>query len=217
MTATETKLQNILFGAGGHARALWGTIKACGLKIDGCIVLSEPSEEWQNRCPWLGDDSILKTMDTKKTKIINGLGSTSSTMNRRDRFNHARTLGFDFLSLIHPSAIIADDIELAAGIQIMPGSIIQPGVKVGANVLLNTGCVIEHDCKIYAHTHIAPGAVISGGAVIEEGVHIGTGAVLIQGVKIGKNTLVGAGTVVTEDVPANSKILGNPARLIKFT
>ena len=39
--------------------------------------------------------------------------------------------------------------------------------------------------------------------------------VIILGKKIGNNCVVGAGSVVTKDVPDNSIVAGNPARIIK--
>lgn len=216
MTKSAYRPEHVLVGAGGHARALWDTIKESHLFVKGCLAPSAPNEEWGNRCPWLGTDSILNSFDTKTTKIINGLGSTASITARRRTFIQAQALGFDIITLRHASALVSKNVQFADGIQIMPGTIIQPGAKIGPNVLLNTACVIEHDCQIHAHTHIGPRAVISGGTIIEESVHVGTGAVIIQGVKIGKNSIIGAGTVVTTDIPEDSKVVGNPARFIKF-
>ena len=44
---------------------------------------------------------------------------------------------------------------------------------------------------------------------------IGTSATILGGITIGENALVGAGSVVTKDVPDNTVVAGNPARIIK--
>lgn len=44
---------------------------------------------------------------------------------------------------------------------------------------------------------------------------IGTNAIVLPGVSIGNHVVVGAGSVVTKDVPANSLVAGNPARVLK--
>ena len=46
---------------------------------------------------------------------------------------------------------------------------------------------------------------------------IGAGAVILPRLKIGENSLIGAGAVVTRDVPANSVVKGNPARVSRAT
>jgi acetyltransferase-like isoleucine patch superfamily enzyme len=51
--------------------------------------------------------------------------------------------------------------------------------------------------------------------VVKRGASIGSGAVLLCGITIGENAMVGAGSVVTKDVPPDSTVAGNPARIIK--
>ncbi len=51
--------------------------------------------------------------------------------------------------------------------------------------------------------------------VIGDNVWIGMGAVILKGVTIGENSVVAAGAIVTRDVPPNSVVAGNPARIVK--
>lgn len=50
---------------------------------------------------------------------------------------------------------------------------------------------------------------------IKDNVWIGGSAILLPGVTVGLNAVVGAGAVVTRDVPANTVVAGNPARVIR--
>jgi acetyltransferase-like isoleucine patch superfamily enzyme len=51
--------------------------------------------------------------------------------------------------------------------------------------------------------------------VIKKGASIGSGATILAKICIGENAIVGAGAVVTKDVPANTIVAGNPARVLR--
>lgn len=51
--------------------------------------------------------------------------------------------------------------------------------------------------------------------VIEDNVWIGKDSKILKGVRIGKNSIVAMGSVVTSNVPENSIVAGNPARVVK--
>ncbi len=53
--------------------------------------------------------------------------------------------------------------------------------------------------------------------VIGDECFIGAGAIILQGVKIGRRSIIGAGSVVTKNIPANSFVAGQPARVIRST
>ena len=205
-----------LLGAGGHARALMGSLRACRLPLGGCIAPQRPAAaDWPfDDCPWLGDDDALKMLDPVNVVLVNGVGSVGPTTLRGKVFDAARAQGFEFPALVHPSVIVAEGSALPQGVQVMAGVIVQPGVTLGENVLLNTGAIVDHDCRIGAHTHIAPGVTLSGGVEIGSAVHIGTGATVIQGVTIRDGAIVGAGAVVLHDVPPGARVVGVPARVV---
>jgi acetyltransferase-like isoleucine patch superfamily enzyme len=50
--------------------------------------------------------------------------------------------------------------------------------------------------------------------ILEDDVWVGPMAAILKGVRIGAGSLIEPGSVVTQDVPARSRVLGNPARII---
>ncbi len=51
--------------------------------------------------------------------------------------------------------------------------------------------------------------------IVCNGASIGSGSTILPGLTIGENAMVGAGSVVTKDVPANTVVAGNPARIVR--
>ena len=51
--------------------------------------------------------------------------------------------------------------------------------------------------------------------MVKSGASIGSGATILSNVTMGENAIVGAGSVVTNDVPANTIVAGNPAKVLR--
>ena len=51
--------------------------------------------------------------------------------------------------------------------------------------------------------------------LVKKGASIGSGATILANISVGENSIIGAGSVVTKDVPPNSIVAGNPARVLR--
>jgi maltose O-acetyltransferase len=88
-------------------------------------------------------------------------------------------------------------------------------VRIGNHVMIGPAVQIytaAHDLNAEARNQ---GWEVAKPIEIEDNVWIGGGAIILPGVRIGKNSVVGAGAVVTRNVPANTVVAGNPARVIR--
>lgn len=205
----------IILGGGGHAKVLVDTLLNASVEIKGII---DPNPQLANSLllgvPVLGNDDIINDFSPEEILLVNGIGSVGMPFRRRELFERFKREGYTFATVIHPSVVIASDVMLGEGTQLMAGVIIQPGCYIGKNTIINTRATIDHDCSIGDYVHIAPAGTLSGGVTVGDSCHIGTAATVIQGISIGAESIVGAGAVVVQDVTGGTTVVGVPAKVV---
>ena len=77
------------------------------------------------------------------------------------------------LSAVHPSAILALNVQVDAGAVVHAGTVIGVGVRVGLAAIVNSGAVVEHHGRIGDYAHVAPGARLAGGVRVGERAWVG--------------------------------------------
>jgi len=197
----------IVLGAGGHAKVLIEALRQSGREIVG---LTDPAKTGTHEyfgVKILGDDDVVFNYSPDEVVLVNGIGSMPGNSLRRELNNRMEDKGFQFTQVIYPSAVLASDVEIDNGVQIMAGVVIQPGVSIGRSCIINTGVVVDHDCIIHDDSHLAPGVTLSGNVVVGKRTHIGTGASVIQGISIGQDCVIAAGSIIHKDIPANTKFI----------
>jgi UDP-perosamine 4-acetyltransferase len=182
----------IVLGAGGHARVLVDTLRFSKVNVLGA---ADPSSKIKGfPVPLVGtDEDLIKKYKPDEIYLVNGVAGTHVSPLRQEIYRRFKQEGFKFLSVAHPSAVIAEDVTLCEGTQVMAGAVIQAGTVIGENSIINTRASVDHDCRVGAHVHVAPGAILCGGVTVEDSCHIGAGAILIQGARVQARQFVKAG------------------------
>lgn len=204
----------IIVGGSGHARVILDTLRCMSYNVLGYLAPSE-TEGGCAGIEYLGNDDIILNYQQNSILLANGVGSVKSQDKRVEVFTRLMQMGYRFVTVIHPSAVIASDVQLGEGCQVLAGVVLQPGVRCAENVIINTHAGVDHDCHISAHSHIAIGVTLSGDVKVGNHTHIGAGSTVIQGISVGNRCVVAAGAVVIRNVRDAETVAGIPARRIQ--
>lgn len=122
-----------------------------------------------------------------------------------------------YATLIHPTAIIPKGFcHIGNGVLMAPLSQLSPDTTIEDNCILLPNSFLGHDSVMKRFSHITSNSVVGGNVTIGRGAHVGTNATIRENVNIGDFALVGSGSVVLKDVPENTIVAGNPARVIRI-
>lgn len=191
----KQKKKYVLLGAGGHAKVVLASALANGFSLLGVCdpVISQQGSKLWNNISVLGDDTILNHLNQNNIFLLNGIGLIPNASLRCELQERCEEAGFYFPPLIHPTAWIAPDVQLGAGVQVMAGAVVQPGCLIGSGSIINTGAKVDHDCNIGRYVHIAPSATLCGEINVGDRAFIGASATIINGLSLGNDTFVKAG------------------------
>jgi sugar O-acyltransferase (sialic acid O-acetyltransferase NeuD family) len=204
------ELPVIVVGGGGHAKVLVSALLLRKRSVLGFVDLNLKLPPLLG-VPHLGNDGAVLAHPPDGVQLVNGVGSISCTKNHRNVYDWFVQKHYCYATVIHPSAIVAPEVQVEDGVQVLAGAIVQAGCRLGANVIVNTGARVDHDCIIDSHAHVAPGVTICGAVHVGTGAYIGAGATVIQGIRIGAGSVIGAGALVIRDIPQEAKVVGVPA------
>jgi sugar O-acyltransferase (sialic acid O-acetyltransferase NeuD family) len=210
----------IVIGAGGHATVVADALLAAGRTVLGFLD-SDPAKSGARvmGLPLLGDDTVLEGHRGRGIELANGIGGTGSPVSVGQGTTRCRVqqrlsvLGWTFVAVRHPGAIVSPFAELGPSSQVLAGAVVQPYAKVGEGAIVSTRAVVEHHAQVGAFAHIAPGAVLCGEVQVGDETHVGAGAVVRQGIHLGARVVVAAGAAVARDVHSGV-VAGVPARAL---
>lgn len=196
-----------IIGASGHGKVVADIARKNGYKE---IVFLDDDESI-HECggyPVLGKSSEAGTIDAD---IIVGIGNAGIRKRIQESVPEEK-----MVTLIHPDAVVAEDVAISAGTVVMAGAVINPGVRIGKGCIINTCSSVDHDCVVGDYVHIAVGSHLCGTVSVGSGTWIGAGAIVSNNVFICPNCMIGAGAVVVNNILESGTYVGVPARRIEM-
>lgn len=199
----------LIFGAGGLALDLLDLARAAGRRVAGFVV------------DLADQPATLAGLPVHHLDGLAGAAAAHDAMaaigspRRRPFIERAEEMGFRFITLVHPAAVVPGSVKVGSGVVIGAGALVAAAAMVGRHSFVNRGAMIGHHTAIGAWSTIGPGANIAGHAVIGEEAEIGMGAIVIDRIRIGTRCVVGAGALVNRDFADGQTIVGAPARAIR--
>ena len=137
---------------------------------------------------------------------------------------------YDFVNLY--GCEVGDDTKIGCFVEIQKNARIGKYCKISSHTFICEGVVIEDNVFIghnvtfindkYPRATNTNGELQTGEdwvvqqTTVKKGASIGSGATILPYITIGENAIVGAGSVVTKDVPPNTIVAGNPARILRL-
>lgn len=199
----------LIVGAGGHGRVVADIAKKTGL-YDQIAFLDDDLSKEVPGYKLLGTVKEYQKWSGSHEFVV-------AVGNNRIRRGIQKMLEKQvaIVTLVHPSAVIGEWVELGIGTVVMANAVVNSGTAVGEGVILNTGSTVDHDCRIGSYAHVAPGSHISGNVSVGEGSWVGVGSSIVNNVSICERCMIGAGAIVVDDIREAGTYVGIPARLLR--
>ena len=203
----------VIIYAGIQGRIVAETAEICGFNVAGFIDDTLPEGSYVGPYKVIGNSKILDfdILDRKENMFTVSIGDPSV---RRIRSEELVSKSYELTDIIHPNSFISRTAELGRGLFVNCFTSIFCGAKINDFVLIDNHASVGVDCIIGNSCFIGPGTHINSRCSIGDESYLGSCATINPSIKIGNAAVVGSNSTVIRDVPASSKVVGNPAREI---
>lgn len=195
----------VIIGAGGHGKVIADIAVKNGYKD---IVFLDDNDD-VNECGGYPVIGKIYEANNINADFVIGIGNASVRKRIQESIDENK-----IVTLIHPNAVVADDVAIGSGTVIMAGAVINVGTIIGKGCIINTCSSVDHDCKVGDYVHISVGSHLCGTVVVEDETWIGAGATVSNNVSVCSECMIGAGAVVIKNIEESGTYVGVPAKLI---
>ncbi|MBR5156654.1 MAG: acetyltransferase [Clostridia bacterium] len=200
------KKRLLIIGAGGHGKVVFDIAAKCGYLSIG--FLDDADEN--NPLVLAGVSDFKKYINEAEFFVAIG-----NSRVREKILSDLIANGAEIATLIHPNAVVAQNVQIGCGTVVMASAVINPDTFIGDGVIINTSSSVDHDCKVADFCHVSVGSHLCGTVNVDSHTWIGAGATVINNINICSDCMIGAGAVVVSDINVSGVYVGVPAKFIK--
>ncbi|SDF21591.1 sugar O-acyltransferase, sialic acid O-acetyltransferase NeuD family [Pricia antarctica] len=207
----------VIIGASGHGSVVLDCIEKEGkYNVLGFVDSFKEKGTKQNGYEILGTENDLLYL-MEMFNIYGGIVAIGDNWTRKSVVDRISEIvpNFNFITSIHPSAIIGKDVQIGMGTIIMPGAIVNANSEVRGFCILNTNASLGHDGVMDDFSSMASGVRAGGNFHLGKYSVVCMGVIIIENVRIKEQTVIGAGSLVIKDVGGYVVAYGSPALIVR--
>lgn len=195
-----------VLGAGGHSKVVISLLlTALGHQAIDAVYDDDPEKVGGTV---LGVPVRSMAELAADARAVIGIGDNKVRKAIDERFPHLQ-----WVTIVHPSAIVDVTAQIGPGTVIFAGAVVQPHVCIGRHAILNSRCSIDHDSVIGDYATAAPGAIICGSVRIGEGSYVHAGSTVRPHRSMAPWCTLGMGAALVRSMDVEGETwVGVPAR-----
>jgi sugar O-acyltransferase (sialic acid O-acetyltransferase NeuD family) len=197
----------IVFGAGGHGKAVIDLARACGYQVAALVDDGVPAGSALLGVQVLGGAACLAELRERGLSVAaNAVGGIGHPAVRQKVFDLLCAAGFALPTLVHPRAFVEPSAFIEEGVQVLAMAYVGSDARVGFGSVLNVGAIASHDVILERLNNLSPGATLAGGVHLGAYTQVGMNASINVNISIGSNCIIGNGATVKQDVPPDTRV-----------
>ncbi len=207
----------IIIGNGSYAKMMKeyltmdNTGEICAYVADKLYI----KEKEIDGIPVISFENLKSRYNVDDFGLIMGIGYTQMGNVRKRIFELCKSWGYHFENYIHPTAVIASNVQIGEGNNILEGVILESGVIIKDANLMFGGVLIGHETNMLSYNTFAGRTAIAGCVKIKNNCFFGVSSVVKDYVTIEDYVLIGAMAYGYKDMKAYSVV--TPAKSVLLT
>ena len=199
-----------VIGAGGYSKVVISVLQLLGYRIN-CIYDDDTTKHGHSILGVKIKGNVDEITKNGKCDAFIAIGNNGIRKKISEKYSNS----CNWISIIHPSAILYPNVKIGKGSFIRANVVIQVDAQIGEHCMISSNSTVSHDCILGSFCYLAPNCAIGGQSTLGTGVMLGIGSTVNNDLQIGDWTVIGSQAAVIRNVPPYKMAAGVPAIIKK--